>query len=103
MMLGMAGGVALLRAPSRAGDLSVTFEPDPDRLAGRLSCAWRGLVLATLAGLCFELRPTRRRIRGLPPAFSPNHRGVPPNAPGDWTPDTSNGDGSLSPFPFEAP
>ena len=49
----------------------LTFEPDPDRLAGRLSSpshgrneVWRGLVLAALAGLCLELWLTRRLVRG---------------------------------------
>ena len=49
----------------------LTFEPDPDRLAGRLFSpshgrneVWRGLVLAALAGLCLELWLTRRLVRG---------------------------------------
>ena len=49
----------------------LTFEPDPARLAGRLSSpshgrneVWRGLVLAALAGLCLELWLTRRLVRG---------------------------------------
>ncbi len=49
----------------------LTFEPDPDRLAGRLVSpshgqneVWRGLVLAALAGLCLELWLTRRLVRG---------------------------------------
>jgi von Willebrand factor type A domain/Aerotolerance regulator N-terminal len=55
-----------------ARDWPLSFETEPDRLAGRLFASgrggrheiWRYLVLATLAGLCVEIWLTRQLVKG---------------------------------------
>ena len=61
--------------PAEAKRLSegwpLTFETDPNRLNSRLLASsgggprplWRGLVLAALAGLCFEVFLTRKLVK----------------------------------------
>jgi hypothetical protein len=54
-----------------ARDWPLSFETEPDRLAGRLFAAgsggrheiWRYLILATLAGLCVEIWLTRQLVK----------------------------------------
>ena len=54
-----------------ARDWPLSFEAEPDRLAGRLFAAgrggrheiWRYLVLATLGGLCVEIWLTRQLVK----------------------------------------
>jgi hypothetical protein len=58
-------------AAALARDWPLSFEAEPDRLAGRLFAAgrggrheiWRYLVLATLGGLCVEIWLTRQLVK----------------------------------------